>query len=89
MVWKFDAAPADLRVLGGAAGSPRWLALVPAAMHGPDLELAILTQVGSAGLERCQTAAGDVVYIGSSDVTELLEIVGSHTSADPPQRARQ
>lgn len=83
MVWKFDAAPEDLRILSHVGGSSHWLAFVPAAMHGPDLELAIRFQVAQSGLEECRTSSGDVIYVGSSDVQQLMELVVSHTSAPP------
>ena len=90
VVWKFEAAPAELRGLSRLGGSPRWLALVPAGMVGPDLELTIRTQVGQMGLEVCRMPSGDVVYVGSSDVAEFLEAANAHaTSATPSQQARQ
>ncbi len=89
MVWKFDAAPAEYRGLSRRGGSPTWVALVPASMDGPDLELTIRTQVGHLGLEICRIASGDVVYIGSSDVTELLELAVAQTSGITSQQAHQ
>ena len=74
MVWKFDAAPADLQALYTGTGSPRWVALIPAAIHGPDLEAAIEAQ---GGVQKHSAGGGDVAYIGASDVTEFLELVGN------------
>ena len=88
MVWKFDAAPEDLRVLSRARGASHWLAFVPAAMHGPDLELAIRLQVLQPGLEQYRTASGDVIYVGSSDVKQLMELVVSHAPVPPSEGMR-
>ena len=88
MVWKFDSAPEDLRVLSRAGAASHWLAFVPAAMHGPDLELAIRLQVPQSGLEQYRTASGNVIYVGSSDVKQLMELVVSHTSIPDPEGIR-
>jgi hypothetical protein len=74
MVWKFDTAPADLQALYAGTVSPRWVALIPAAIDGPDLQAAIEAQ---SGVEKHSVEGGDVAYIGASDVTEFLELVGN------------
>jgi hypothetical protein len=91
MVWKFDAAPMHLRALQCGKGNPHWLALVPAALHGDDLREAIQTRIGPMGLEEYETETGDIVYIGSLGLPELLELVApilsdSTTSEDSRPR---
>ena len=74
MVWKFDAAPPELQALHRSGETPHWIALVPAAINGPDLDAAIGTQTGLDGMEKYKTKTGDVVYIGS-DPKGLMELV--------------
>jgi hypothetical protein len=66
-VWKFDDAPADLRVLHKGKKPPKWLAFIPSAIHGTDLEEAIVAHTPVTDLDKYKTDAGDVVYVGSSD----------------------
>jgi hypothetical protein len=75
MVWKFESAPMHLRALQCGKGNPHWLALVPPALQGDDLSEAIQTRLGPMGLEEYKTETGDIVYIGSLGLPELLELV--------------
>jgi hypothetical protein len=78
VVWKFESAPQELRALYTGESPPRWVALVPAAIHGPDLQQTIERQTG---IQKFDTASGDVVYIGVVDVIELLDLVGTLTES--------
>jgi hypothetical protein len=80
MVWKFDSAPPELQALHSGAEAPHWVALVPAAVNRPDLHEAIVTQTRPNNVEAHRTEAGDVVYIGSSDLKQFLELVGDSRS---------
>jgi hypothetical protein len=80
MIWKFDAAPAALRLLREGSETPSWVALVPKAIHTPDLEEAILAQTGPHGATRFAIDNGDVVYIGSCDVQAVLAAVAAESS---------
>jgi hypothetical protein len=80
MVWKFDSAPSELQALHSGGEAPHWVALVPAAVNGPDLHGAIVTQTGPISIEAYRTEAGDVVYIGSSDLKQFLELVADRRS---------
>ena len=75
MVWKFNTAPPELQALHRSGETPHWIALVPAAIDGPDIDAAIASQAGLDGMEKYKTKAGDVVYIGSSDLKDLMELV--------------
>lgn len=77
MVWKFESAPSELQTLHVGSGTPHWLALVPAALHDADLHKSILIQTGLTGIAMHRMEDGDVVYFGSSDPLEFMEIVGS------------
>jgi hypothetical protein len=81
MVWKFDAAPADLKALHKGAEPPKWLALVPGAVHGVDLEAAIMAHARFNGLDKYRTEAGDVVYVGSSDLVQFIDAEVRNPSA--------
>jgi hypothetical protein len=75
MVWKFEAAPADLRALYQGAGSPKWLALIPKPIYGADLDATFRTDTETLDLLKRQTQSGDIVYAGSSDVAQFLGAV--------------
>lgn len=70
-VWKFGEAPAHLRRWHSGASDPEWLALIPASIHGPDLDDAIREQSG-VDLGTYQTETGDFVYTGSSRLDLIL-----------------
>lgn len=74
MVWKFETAPPELRALHTSGTSPRWVALIPAAIHGRDLQETIEAR---SGIEKFDMESGDVVYIGLAEMTEFLELVGT------------
>ena len=75
MVWKFDAAPADLRALYQGAHSAKWLALIPRAIYGADLEATIRAHTETIDLDKRLTESGDVVYAGSSEAAHFLGAV--------------
>jgi hypothetical protein len=77
MIWKFRAAPPELQALHEGATPPQWVALIPAAIHGPDLQAAILAHSQLTDFAKYTTEGGDIVYLGSSDVKQLLELVGN------------
>jgi hypothetical protein len=77
MVWKFDTAPPELQALHRSGETPHWIALVPAPINGPDLDAAIKAQAGPVGMETFKTKGGDVIYIGSSDLKELMVLVSA------------
>jgi hypothetical protein len=79
MIWKFDAAPAALRLLREGSETPSWVALVPKAIHTADLDEAILAQTGPGGASRFAIDNGDVVYIGSCDVQAVLAAVAAES----------
>ena len=81
MVWKFDAAPADLRALHNGEGLPKWVAFIPGALYGLDLEEAFLAQNRPVGPDRYQTKAGDFVFIGSCDLLHLMDTQVNNASA--------
>jgi hypothetical protein len=60
MVWKFETAPPELQALYTGGASPHWVALIPAAIHDPDLQEAI----EQAGVEKFALEHGDVAYVG-------------------------
>src|ERR1700676_3163043 len=70
MVWQFNTAPPELQALHQRGKTPHWIALVPAAINGPDLHSAIVAQAGPVGMEKYETKAEDVIYIGWSDLKE-------------------
>jgi hypothetical protein len=84
MIWEFSAAPVELRDLYRGAEPRQWLALVPAAIHGADLDQAIAAQMRLVTVDRYETGAGDVVYIGSSGLSQVLEAVGSPKTRHKP-----
>jgi len=85
MVWKFESAPAELRKLNLHGTTPHWIALVPAALDGPDLHKAILEQTGISGVSMHSIECGDVVYFGSSDPLKFVEIIETVRHAGNPQ----
>jgi hypothetical protein len=76
MIWEFSAAPAELRDLYPGREPREWLALIPAAIHGADLDQAISERMRLVTVDRYETKAGDVVYVGSSALSQVLEAVG-------------
>jgi hypothetical protein len=79
MIWKFESAPSELQTLRVGGVTPYWVALVPAALYGADLHEAIVTQTGLTDIAMHRMEDGDVVYFGSSDPAQFVEIVGSAT----------
>jgi hypothetical protein len=74
MVWRFAEAPQPLRLLHRDLPPPEWLVFVPHARIGADLDESITGRPESIGVFRYETAAGDVVYMGSS----LMNKAGKH-----------
>lgn len=71
-IWKFETAPPEVCSLLSALCQPRWVMLIPRLLHGPDVEAEIRRRVGATLLERAETADGDVVYFGMTEVAPLL-----------------
>ena len=88
MVWQFDAAPAELQGLHNRGYSPRWLALIPASIHGPDLARAIREQTSDISMDEYRTLSGDIVYVGSSGLAEILHAVAPSLSEQGPREQR-
>jgi hypothetical protein len=64
-VWRFAKAPDELRALHHGSESPEWLVMVPRAMHGSDVDKAVLAHRGPGSVLRYETPKGDLVYIGA------------------------
>jgi hypothetical protein len=79
-VWKFGDAPRDLQALHPGGDAPRWLAWVPAAIHGADLLQAIRVRSGPSELSASRTEAGDIVYAGSSGLKIFMEAITPYVS---------
>ena len=73
MMWRFADAPKALRSLHRGTGTPEWLVFIPRALSGIDLDEAILRPVEPGKVSRYETAKGDTVYIGSTQLTGLPE----------------
>jgi hypothetical protein len=71
-VWRFDDAPAELKVGCRSGKRPQWLALVPRSIKGSDLDEAIQARSEVESLFIHQTASGDVIYIGSGKPSGTL-----------------
>ncbi len=79
-VWKFLAAPAEFQNLHRSGAEPHWIAVIPAAIYGTDLRSSILARSNLADLREYRSEAGDVVYMGSSGMMDLLDLVGAVNS---------
>ncbi len=66
MVWRFADAPEALKSLHREPETPEWLALIPRALAGTDLDIAILGRAKSGKIARYETPDGDIVYTGTS-----------------------
>jgi hypothetical protein len=66
MVWRFAAAPKSLKSLHRAPETPEWLVLIPRALTGADLDVAILRGAKPGQVARYETPDGDIVFIGTS-----------------------
>jgi len=75
-------APQELQALHNGKAVPDWIALVPAALHGPDLHLATSSQADTKDLETYLTKSGDIVYMGSSASTQLLMLLSTGPDSD-------
>jgi hypothetical protein len=71
-VWKFDDAPAELKIGCRSGKRPQWLVLVPRSIKGSDLDEAIQARSEVESLFTYQTASGDVIYVGSEKPSETL-----------------
>jgi hypothetical protein len=81
-VWKFEDAPAFLRRMHTGAQHPQWLVLIPAAIHGPDIDDVIRAQAW-LDLHRYRTEGGDIVYAGSLQASRG-DRGETHSGASPP-----
>ena len=66
MVWRFADAPPALKSFHRAADTPEWLVLIPRALDGTDLDIAILRGAKPGQIARYETPEGDIVYVGTS-----------------------
>jgi hypothetical protein len=80
-VWKFLAAPSEFQKLHRSGVEPHWIAVIPAAIYGSDLRSSILAQSKLADLREYRSEGGDVVYMGSSGMMDLLDLVGAVDSS--------
>jgi hypothetical protein len=65
MIWRFTDAPQALQSLHRESEIPEWLTLVPRALAGTDLDVAILGGAKSGKIARYETPDGDIVYVGT------------------------
>ena len=72
MLWRFAAAPKELRALHSSTAAPEWLVLVPRSLSGADLDQAISAGAEPGQLARYETSTGDVVYVGNSPIDRTL-----------------
>jgi hypothetical protein len=77
MVWKFDDAPDEVRILHRAAEPTSWAALIPRQIHAADLDEEIHSRWGAAWVSRYETTDGDIVYCGSCAMTQFLEVMAA------------
>ena len=82
MIWRFEAAPKTLRALHRELETPEWLILIPRALSGADLDEVIQSRDKSGQTFRYETADGDIVYIGTTQVDRLSQRL-------PPLTARR
>jgi hypothetical protein len=71
MMWRFTAAPKALQSLHRAAEKPDWLVFVPRALSGSDLDDAILRGAKPGQVARYETPKGDIVYVGTTQLSGL------------------
>ncbi len=64
-IWKFESAPHQLRRGHTVAQRPQWLVLIPASIHGPDIDELIRAQASLDNFCSYRTKTGDIVYTGS------------------------
>jgi hypothetical protein len=81
-IWQFKLAPSELRALCPSNIDLGWIALVPSAIYGPDIEDAILAQSGNISLFRRTLENGDVIFTGSSSMAEALCTLTAHTGPE-------
>ena len=79
MVWRFPAAPENLKALHCGPETPEWLVLVPAALSGTDIDEAIVRGSNPGEVARYDTPSGDIVYVGTSQLTRLPESLDAPT----------
>jgi hypothetical protein len=79
MVWRFPAAPENLKALHCGPETPEWLVLVPAALSGADLDETIVRGSMPGEVARYEAPNGDIVYIGTSQLNRLPESLDAPT----------
>ena len=72
-MWRFKDAPKTLQSLHRSPGTPQWVAFVPRALRGMDLEDVILHSAEPGLIARYETPKGDIVYVGSTGLSDLSE----------------
>ena len=77
MVWKFDAAPAQLRRLHDSLQKPEWIVLVPREIYGLDIDAAMRAAKSARTICRYKTQRGDVVYIGDAPLQQIPALVAA------------
>jgi hypothetical protein len=73
MIWRFAAAPKELRSLHCEQGTPEWLVWIPRALTCPDLDELILRGSTPKEVARYETPEHDIVYIGMSHLDRLSQ----------------
>jgi len=71
MLWRFAAAPKSLQSLHCEAETPEWLLLIPRSLVGSDLDDVIVQGAKPGQVVRYETADGDIVFIGTSQLDGL------------------
>jgi len=76
-IWKFAAAPGELRALHRGPKPPEWVVIVPREMQGSDIENLLLAQGPPGSITRHATGKGDFVYLGQSGVSQVSKLLAS------------
>lgn len=80
-IWKHHDAPKSLQLLYNGLGTPTWVALVPQEIAGKDLDDVMTANGRAESVSHYEMSNGDVVYVGTPQVSELSEVlVGSGRS---------
>ena len=84
MIWRFSAAPENLRSLHISSVEPEWLVLVPPSIHDPVVVEAIIG--GAESVCRYEAPGGGVVYVGMSSADLVAESLASLPRAAPKSK---
>ena len=80
-IWKLSDAPKELKLLYSGPGTPEWVALVPRALSGKDLDHVMTDNARGATVSRYTLQNGDFVYVGTPLFPEVLPESGRPKSA--------